>query len=94
MMPVLEATQLRLKGVGPEDVALIESLSSVRGILRTQSEFFSYVQDSSLIFILGLWPSLHAHREFLASPHAAAVLGAQEKMLDFESTVHMEFDAP
>jgi heme-degrading monooxygenase HmoA len=92
-MSVVEVTLLRLKGVAPYAPALLESLSSVRGILKTQSEFYSCIEDPTLIFILGLWPSLEAHHEFLASPRAAEVLGPQETMLEFRWTVHMPLDA-
>lgn len=92
-MPTLEATQLQLKGVAPDDPLLLKNLSTVRGILQTQSQFYSCVDDPSLVFILGLWPSLEAHHEFLASPRAAEVLGPQAGMLEFRWTVHMELDA-
>ncbi|KAF2635848.1 hypothetical protein P280DRAFT_473492 [Massarina eburnea CBS 473.64] len=88
-MPVLEVTQLQLKGVTPSSPALLESLSIVRGILKTQSEFYSCIDDPTLIFILGLWPSLEAHAEFLSSTHAGEILGPQEAMLEFRWAVHV-----
>jgi heme-degrading monooxygenase HmoA len=92
-MPVVEVTQLQLKGVAPSDPALLENLSSVRGILKTQSVFYSCIEDPALVFILGLWESLEAHHAFLASARAAEVLGPQESMLEFRWSVHMELDA-
>jgi hypothetical protein len=92
-MPVVEVTLLRLTGVAPDDPALLESLSSVRGLLKTQSEFYSCIEDPTLMFILGLWRSLEAHHEFVASPRAAEILGPQESVLEFRWTVHMELDA-
>ncbi|KAF2690794.1 hypothetical protein K458DRAFT_438588 [Lentithecium fluviatile CBS 122367] len=92
-MPVVEVTQLRLRGVAPDSPALLQNLSSVRGILKTQSEFYSCIEDPTLIFILGLWPSLEAHQDFLASPRAAEVLGPQEGMLEFRWAVHIALDA-
>jgi heme-degrading monooxygenase HmoA len=92
-MPVLEVTQLQLKGVAPTDPALLETLSSVRGILQTQSVFYSCVEDPTLVFILGLWESLEAHREFLASFRAAEVLGPQESMMEFRWSGHVELGA-
>jgi heme-degrading monooxygenase HmoA len=91
-MPVVEVAQLRLKGVAPDDPALLRNLSSVRAILKTQSEFYSCIDDPRLVFILGFWPSLEAHRGFLASPRAAEVLGSQESMLEFRWALHMELD--
>ncbi|KAF1358290.1 hypothetical protein EJ07DRAFT_166914 [Lizonia empirigonia] len=79
-MPVVEITQLRLKGLTVHDPALLESLSLVRGKLHTNSRFFSCIEDSSLIYIFG----------FLASPLRDEVLAPQEELLDFQWTVHLE----
>ncbi|KAF2256261.1 hypothetical protein BU26DRAFT_414318 [Trematosphaeria pertusa] len=93
-MPVLELTQLRLlNGVAPKDPLLLKALSTVRDALQTQSQFYSCIQDPALIYILGLWPNLDAHHEFLASPRAKEILGLQEDMLGFTWTVHVELDA-
>ncbi|KAF1955479.1 hypothetical protein CC80DRAFT_505370 [Byssothecium circinans] len=89
----LEVTQLQSNGVAPDDPALLESLSIVRGIVKTQSDFYSCVEDPTNIFILGLWPSLEAHREFLASSRAGEVLESQEGMLEFRWSLHIELDA-
>ncbi|KAH7401662.1 hypothetical protein BKA66DRAFT_405817 [Pyrenochaeta sp. MPI-SDFR-AT-0127] len=91
-MPVLEVTQLRLKGLHAHDAALLQSLSLVRGKLHTMSHFYNCIQDPTLIYILGIWPSLEAHLDFLASPARDAVLGPQEDVLDFCWTVHMVLD--
>ncbi|KZM20101.1 uncharacterized protein EKO05_0007544 [Ascochyta rabiei] len=92
-MSVIEITQLRLKGLTVDEPELLKSLSLVRGQLRTNSRFFSCIEDSSLIFIFGVWPSLDAHLEFLASPARDEVLGPQEDILDFRWTVHLELDS-
>jgi hypothetical protein len=91
-MPVVEITQLRLKGVTANDTTLLESLSQVRGRLQTNSRFYSCIDESSLIYIFGVWPSLDAHLEFLASPVRNEVLGPQEAILDFQWTIHLEID--
>ncbi|KAF2004811.1 hypothetical protein P154DRAFT_19323 [Amniculicola lignicola CBS 123094] len=91
-MPVLEWTALRLKGVDIADPSLLKNLSDVRERLQTNSVFYHCIEDPSLIYILGLWPSLEAHRRFLNSPERDEVLGAQESQLGFEGTVHMELD--
>jgi heme-degrading monooxygenase HmoA len=88
-MPVLELTQLRLKGVAVDDPSLLESLSNVRGKLQTSSQFYSCIEDPTLIFILGIWPSLEAHHDFLASPARDEVLGPQEELADFQWSIHM-----
>ncbi|KAJ4365233.1 hypothetical protein N0V83_008851 [Neocucurbitaria cava] len=91
-MPVLEVTQLRVKGLSADDPALLQSLSVVRGKLKTNSRFYHCIEDPTLIYILGIWPSLDAHLEFLASPERDEILGPQEDMLDFCWSVHMGLD--
>ncbi|KAH7548973.1 hypothetical protein BM1_10746 [Bipolaris maydis] len=89
-MPVLEVTQLRLKELSADDPALLESLQTVRAELQTGSHFYNCIDDPSLIYILGTWPSLDAHIDFLASPSKDHILGPQEKMLQFCWTLHVE----
>ncbi|KAF3039180.1 hypothetical protein E8E12_006313 [Didymella heteroderae] len=92
-MHVVEITQLRLRGVTANDPALLESLSQVRRKLQTDSHFFSCIDESSLIYIFGIWPSLDAHLAFLASPARDEVLSPQEAILNFQWTIHLELDA-
>src|SRR5699024_7475874 len=87
---VLEVTQLRLRELSADDPALLESLSTVRAELQTGSHFYNCIDDPGLIYILGTWPSLNAHIDFLASPSKDHILGPQEKMLQFCWTVHVE----
>jgi heme-degrading monooxygenase HmoA len=89
-MPVLEVTQLRLRGLVADHPALLQSLSTVRDKLHTSSEFYNCIRDPTLIYILGIWPSLDAHLEFLASPARDEILGPQEHMLAFCWTIHVE----
>lgn len=89
-MPVLEMTQLRLKRLAADDPALLRSLATVRAKLHTNSQFYNSVQDTTIIYILGIWPSLDAHLEFLASPERDEILGPQEDMLQFCWTIHVE----
>jgi hypothetical protein len=91
-MAVLEITQLRLRMVTADNSALIWSLSAVREKLRTGSQFYNCIEDPALIYILGLWPNLEAHLEFLDSPARDEVLGPQEDMLQFCWTIHVELD--
>ncbi|EDU46957.1 hypothetical protein PtrSN002B_008275 [Pyrenophora tritici-repentis] len=90
-MPVLEITQLCLKGITADDPALLQTLSAVRDKLQTNSQFYVSVEEPDLIFILGIWPDLDAHLKFLASPAREEVLGPQEDMLEFRWTIHVEF---
>ncbi|KAF2796803.1 hypothetical protein K505DRAFT_202543, partial [Melanomma pulvis-pyrius CBS 109.77] len=92
-MSVLEVTQLRLRGGDVADHTLLQNLSAVRATLQTNSHFYSCIEDPSLLYILGLWPSLEAHHAFLASPARDEVLGPQEQQLEFRWTLHMPLDA-
>lgn len=92
-MPVLEITQLRLTRLHPDDPALVETLSTVRDLLQTNSQFYACVEDPTIIYILGMWPSLEAHLAFLASPARDEILGPQQDMLEFQWTVHMELES-
>ncbi|KAF3007860.1 hypothetical protein E8E13_010838 [Curvularia kusanoi] len=89
-MSILEITQLRLKGLTADDATLLERLSYVRDRLRTSSRFFCCVEDPSLIYIFGLWESLGAHLDFLASPECSEILKPQEEILSFQWTIHVE----
>lgn len=89
-MPVLEVTQLRLKGLAADDPALLQSLSAVRAKLHTGSQFYNCIDDPALIYILGIWPSLEAHVDFLTSPSRDDILGPQEDLLQFGWTVHVD----
>ncbi|KAF2809642.1 uncharacterized protein BDZ99DRAFT_463424 [Mytilinidion resinicola] len=92
-MPMLEVCRLRLKdGVSASDDALLKTLSTVRSVLKTNSRFYNCIEDPSLVYILGIWPTLEAHKAFLASPEKEKVLGSQEDQLDFQWILHMELD--
>jgi hypothetical protein len=91
-MPVLEVTQLRLKKTPANDPELLRSLSIVREKLQTKSQFYACTQDPTVLYILGIWPSLGSHLDFLASPARNEVLGPQEDMLEFQWTVHIDCD--
>lgn len=89
-MPILEVTQLRLKKLPTDGPELLRSLSIVRDKLQTNSRFYSCIQDPSILYILGIWPSLGSHLDFLASPARNEILGPQEDMLEFQWTVHID----
>ena len=84
---------LRLKGVAADDPTVLRCLSAVRAELQTGSQFYNGIEDPTLIYILGIWPSLEAHKEFLASPAREEILGPQEDMLQFCWMLHMELDS-
>lgn len=93
-MPILEICQLKIKPhLSKDDPSLLLALQKARTELRektvnTQSHFFRCIEDPSLIYILGIWPSLDRHKEFLASPHKAEILDAQDELFDFRWIIH------
>lgn len=45
-----------------------------------------------MVYILGIWPTLEAHLEFLSSPARDEILGPQESILAFGWTAHMKLN--
>jgi hypothetical protein len=91
-MPILEVTQLRLKGCSAEDPKLLHTLSTVRERLQTGSQFYTSIEEPTKLYILGVWRDLKQHLDFLASPLRSEVLGPQEDTLDFEWSLHIEIE--
>jgi hypothetical protein len=91
-MPVLEVTQLRLKRLSADSPQLLHILSDVRDKLQTKSQFYTCVQDPTTLYILGIWRDLKQHLDFLASPTRDEILGPQESFLEFQWSVHIEFE--
>jgi hypothetical protein len=94
-MPALEILQLKVKpNISSSDPAILTSLRTVRESLAqkihpTRSRFYQSIEDSSLIYVLGLWTSLSQHHDFLSSPLRAEILSPQEHLLDFGWCVHI-----
>jgi heme-degrading monooxygenase HmoA len=83
-MPTLELLLLQLHpGISPTSPALLSVLSAVRNFVQTNSRFYTSLEDNSHLYILGEWPSLDAHKDFLASPEREAVLKPQDQLADF-----------
>lgn len=97
-MAILEICQLKIKPhLSQDDPSLLAALQKARTGLRekvvdTQSRFYCCIEDPSLIYILGLWPSLNRHKEFLHSPHKAEILDEQDELFDFQWIIHTEID--
>jgi heme-degrading monooxygenase HmoA len=90
-MPVLELLLLRLRpGISPQDPTLVENLSTVRSLVHTNSRFYHCIEEPTLIYILGQWPSLAAHKAFLSSPEKDAILLPQTHQLDFAWMLHLD----
>jgi heme-degrading monooxygenase HmoA len=90
-MPTLELLKLQLKpGVSATSPRLLAILSSVRLFVKTNSRFYTCIEDNSLLYILGEWPSLEAHKAFLSSPERETVLKPQEEVADFAWCEHIE----
>jgi heme-degrading monooxygenase HmoA len=90
-MPVLELLLLRLRpGISATDPTLVENLSTVRSLVHTDSRFYHCTEEPSLVYILGQWPSLAAHKAFLASPEREQILSHQTHQLDFLWMLHLD----
>lgn len=73
--------------------ALLKSLQQVRAQLGNHSRFYHILEDPSQVYILGLWPSLAAHQEFLASPKSKEILGPQGDKLEFVWGSHIPLES-
>lgn len=90
-MPTLEILKLQLKpGVSATSTELLAILSSVRAFVKTNSRFYTCIEDNSLLYILGEWPSLDAHKAFLSSRERETVLKPQEEVADIVWCEHVE----
>ena len=88
-MGVLEITLLRLRaGTKYTDPTLLSNLQSIRSQLGTNSRFFGGPDGG--ILILGTWPSLQAHDDFLNSGDGNEILGPQEKQTRFICSQHID----
>ncbi|KIW05841.1 uncharacterized protein PV09_03045 [Verruconis gallopava] len=89
-MGALEITLLHLKpGTEAAQDSLLENLRSVRAQLNTNSRFYLDRGRPTSIFIFGLWPTMEAHKAFLASPECGRILGPQEAQTEFAWGLHV-----
>jgi len=97
-MPVLEVLQLKVKPkIHPADPSILTSLRTVRSLLAskihaTHSRFYQSIEDSTLIYVLGLWDTLSQHQSFLSSSLREEILAPQEHVLDFGWCVHIPLE--
>lgn len=90
-MPTLELLLLQLRrGISPTSPHLLAVLSTVRDFVKTNSRFYTSLEDNSLLYILGEWASLEAHKTFLASAERDAVLKPQDELAEFVWCEHYE----
>ncbi|KAL3420494.1 hypothetical protein PVAG01_06939 [Phlyctema vagabunda] len=91
-MPILEVLQVRLKdGISAGDPSLLRNLATVRSKIKTNSRFYVSLKNPQLVFILGEWPSLAAHKVFLASAERNDILSPQDEQVEFQWMAHLEF---
>ena len=77
--PVLELALLRiLPPFTISDTSLRANLTFAKQVLQSNSthpfHIYSQLEDPSYIYLIGSWPTLSAHRTFLASPENKALL--------------------
>ena len=93
---VLEITLLNINSsTPPTSPQVLSSLQDTRSLLAekvlpTYSRFYQNIDRPQVIFILGIWPSLESHHEFLSSDLREEVLGGQEGLFDFNWSIHVE----
>lgn len=99
-MPILEVCQLKIKPhLCNSDPSLLAALQKARTELRekvvdTESRFYRCIEDPTLIYILGVWPSLDRHKEFLTSPYKDEILDSQDELFDFQWIIHTNLNDP
>jgi hypothetical protein len=94
---ILELTSLSVaKHISPAHPSVLESLQQARSRLAekvypTLSRFYQDIQgQQETIFILGTWPSVDKHQEFLSNEQLKVeVLGEQEDDMSFEWSAHV-----
>ena len=90
---ILELTKLkRITSKSPSDGEILAALIEVRSRLAqhvhpTNSSFYD-AGDLSVIFIFGFWPTVQAHKDFLASDKCSEILAPQEGLLSFQEGHH------
>ncbi|KUJ13653.1 uncharacterized protein LY89DRAFT_687061 [Mollisia scopiformis] len=95
-MPILEICLLKTSPNLPHtSPVFLSALQKARTLLaqkvvNTNSRFYRCIEDPSLIYILGVWPSLARHKEFLASPQKAEILDEQNELFEFQWIIHIE----
>jgi hypothetical protein len=95
-MGVLELTLLTLTTpTHPTSPTLLHNLRQIRTALKTNSRFFFLSSPASSsqpdqLFILGLWPTLQSHHDFLASPERDEILAPQEGQTEFQWGRHFD----
>ncbi|KAH6665363.1 hypothetical protein B0J14DRAFT_230873 [Halenospora varia] len=92
-MPILEIALLRIKNNVPakETLAILQHVRTLLAekVHPTKSRFFSTLEDPSLIFIIGSWPTIEAHHGFLDSEVKSEILGSQEGVFMFRKGLHI-----
>jgi hypothetical protein len=99
--PVLEVTFLSIKSpytsVSPEILTTLQQTREAiaEKVTPTNSRFFLDCSPAAdEVLILGIWPSLKRHEEFLADDVVRKeILGAQEDMFNLKGGTHIEISS-
>lgn len=96
-MSVLELAIFSIKS--PHTVAtpaLQSALKNALQVLHTASGFtfdlLSQIEDPSIIYLLGSWSSIEAHKEFLVSAENATLLEAVRELINVDLMLHAQID--
>jgi hypothetical protein len=93
---ILEITHLNVVDhISPSHPSILQNLQQARTLLAakvhpTHSHFYQDLRAPEKIFILGTWPSIERHQEFLGNAALKAdVLGGQEDSMLFGWSAHV-----
>jgi quinol monooxygenase YgiN len=91
-MTILEVRKRVLKdGVTATDPSLLKVLPEVRSATQIEYVFYTSIEDPTIFFILGVWPSMDAYDVFVKSPERPSVLALLDEFSTFEWVEHMDF---
>lgn len=97
-MAVIELAHVQLKdGITVSDPDLLKNLKEVKRVIEDYSGlptlFFEQIDDPSVIFVIGAWPSKEKHEHgFDGSPQQAVILDLVKDQMEIDWMHYMNLD--
>jgi hypothetical protein len=97
-MAIIELAHVQLKdGITASDPDLLKNLKEVKRVIEGYSRlptlFFEQIDDPTVIFVVGAWPSKETHeRGFTGSPQQGQILELVKDQMDIDWMHYMEID--
>lgn len=92
--PILELCKRRLNdGLSPTHPSVKKALPEVRINTKCEYVYYSSIEEPSVFFMLGMWPSMNAYNSFRSSPGYLQSLEPLGTLSTIEWIEHMEFDS-